>query len=610
MNYDVKRIIIVTADQILIFAILGVTLVLFIWDKWRFDIVALCALLVATLTGLVAPENAFLGLGHPAVVTVAAVLVISQGLMNAGVIDIVARNLTRIGDKHWVHVVVLCSLTAFSSGFMNDVGALALFMPVAIWLAQQYGRSPAYLLMPMAFSSLLGGVLTMIGTPPNIIISTYRERVASAPFNMFDYTPVGIVVAVIGISFISFIGWRLIPRRKETKTSSDLFQIQSYLTEVSIPESSPFANQTVHQFLSQLDDNIDVNIVALVRNKKRYEYLSTYYVLKENDILLIEADTDNLKSFLSQTDFELTAKINNVDEKRDDDKKDYDELELHEVIVMPDSMLIGMSANRLALRERFNVNILAIARQGQRIQDRLSKTRFVNGDILLIQTDSDALSDTLNQLGCLPLASRGLAIGKPRRVLLAGALFITSIILVATNVLPVSVALTACAVLMILTKLIPLNDLYRSINFSVIVLLAAMLPVGEALETTGGSQLIANKLIGLSHFLHPALMLAVLMATVMLLTNVINNAAAAILSAPVAINLAQGMNASVDPFLMAVCVASSCAFLTPIGHQSNTLVMAPGGYKFSDYWRMGLPLSILVILVAVPAVLFFWPLAP
>lgn len=597
-----------TTDQILIFAILGVTLVLFIWDKWRFDIVALSALLIATLTGLVPPEKAFLGLGHPAVVTVAAVLIISQGLMNAGVIDIVARNLTRIGDKHWVQIAVLCSLTAFSSGFMNDVGALALFMPVAIWLAQQHGRSPSYLLMPMAFSSLLGGILTMIGTPPNIIISAYRERASSAPFNMFDYTPVGIIVAIVGIAFISFIGWRFIPRRKEAKSSKDLFQINAYLTEVSIPEGNLFADQSLHQLLTQIDDNIDVNIIALVRNKKRYEYPSTYYVLKEHDILLIEADTDNLKSFLSQTDFELTAKLAEAEEKSEDDKKDYDALALHEIIITPNSMLIGMSANRLALRERFNINVLAIAREGQRIKERLSKTRFVGGDILLIQADADILPETLNQLGCLPLASRGLAISKPRHVLLAGAMFITSIALVAMNVLPVSVALTGCALLMVLTKLIPLNELYRSVNLSVIVLLAAMLPVGEALETTGGSKLIADQLIGLSQILHPALMIAVLMVTVMLLTNVINNAAAAILSAPVAISLAHGMNASVDPFLMAVCVASSCAFLTPIGHQSNTLVMAPGGYKFGDYWRMGLPLSILVLLVAVPAILFFWPL--
>ncbi|WP_394374785.1 SLC13 family permease [Stutzerimonas frequens] len=614
-----------TGEQLIVFGVLAATLVLFVWNRWRYDLVALGALLACALTGVVPADEVFAGIGHPAVISVAAVLVLSRGLLNAGVVDSVARRLMQVGDRPWAQVAALTGIVALSSGFMNNVGALALFMPVAIWMSRQSGRSPSYLLMPLAFGSLLGGTLTLIGTPPNLIIAGYRAEAGEAPFGMFAFLPVGAAVTVAGVLFIALLGWRLVPRRQEQEGNGDLFEISAYLTEVRVPEGCKYAGRTLHALINAVKDEADVQVIALVRGDERQRMPSTYEVLREGDILLVEADSDSLKALLDVTGVELAA---NVDEHDDEAREERDateqvveqekarkshksrhgELTLAEAIISPGSILVGTTASGLDLRERHGVNVLAVARQGQRLRQRLGKIRFATGDILLLQTREDALQSTLNNLGCLPLASRGLSITTPRNVLLASAVFAITLATIAFGLLPAATALVTGALVMILVGLIPVGRIYESIDMPVIVLVAAMLPVGQALETSGGSQLIADALLSVGQSLPAAATLALLMVAVMLISNVVNNAAAAVLAAPVAISLARGMDASVDPFLMAVAIGASCAFLTPIGHQSNTLVMAPGGYRFGDYWRLGLPLSILVVLCAVPTILWIWPL--
>lgn len=617
------------SDQLIVFAVLVATLGLFVWNRWRYDIVALAALLVVTLAGIVPPEQAFMGLGHPAVITVAAVLVLSRGLLNGGVVDSLARNLTKVGDRPWIQVLTLTGIVALCSGFMNNVGALALFMPVAIWMSRQSGRSPSYLLMPLAFGSLLGGTLTLIGTPPNIIIAGYRREVGEAAFGMFDFLPVGLAITLAGVLAIGLL-WRLTPRREDQSGNQELFEISAYLTELKIPKDSKYAGRTLHDLIVAGGDEVDVMVIALVRAGHHQRMPSTYEVLRDEDILLVEADSDSLKAFLDITHLELAAEADSKAEARekaeqseqaeqsaDSDKeveagesrKDrHGERALAEAIVTPSSSLVGTTATGLSLRERHGVNILAVARQGQRLQQRLGKIRFAAGDILLLQAREDHLQTTLSNLGCLPLASRGLRITTPRKVLLASGIFAGALALIALGMIPAAIALVGGALAMILVGLVPAGDIYKSIDMSIIVLIAAMLPIGEALESTGGSRLIADALLDVSQAAPPAATVAILMAGVMLLTNVVNNAAAAVLAAPVAISLSRGMDASADPLLMAVAIGASCAFLTPIGHQSNTLVLAPGGYRFGDYWRLGLPLSILVVLVAVPVILWVWPL--
>ncbi len=614
-----------TGEQLIVFGVLAATLVLFVWNRWRYDLVALGALLACALSGVVPADEVFSGIGHPAVISVAAVLVLSRGLLNAGVVDSVARRLMQVGERPWAQVAALTGIVALSSGFMNNVGALALFMPVAIWMSRQSGRSPSYLLMPLAFGSLLGGTLTLIGTPPNLIIAGYRAEAGEAPFGMFAFLPVGAAVTVAGVLFIALLGWRLVPRRQEQEGNGDLFEISTYLTEVRVPESCKYAGRTLHALINAVKDEADVQVIALVRGDERQRMPSTYEVLREGDILLVEADSDSLKALLDVTGVELAANVDEQEDKAQNEQKAaeqalederteknhksrHGELALAEAIISPGSILVGTTASGLDLRERHGVNVLAVARQGQRLRQRLGKIRFATGDILLLQAREDALQSSLNSLGCLPLASRGLSITTPRNVLLASAIFAITLACIAFGLVPAATALVTGALVMILVGLIPVGRIYDSIDMPVIVLVAAMLPVGEALESSGGSQLIAETLLELGQSLPAAATLALLMVAVMLISNVVNNAAAAVLAAPVAISLARGMDVSADPFLMAVAIGASCAFLTPIGHQSNTLVMAPGGYRFGDYWRLGLPLSILVVLCSVPAILWIWPL--
>ncbi|MCL7750876.1 SLC13 family permease [Guyparkeria hydrothermalis] len=596
-----------TTDQGLLFAILGLTLAGFAWGRLRYDVVALLALLATGLTGLVPPAAMFSGLSHPAVITVAAVLILSRALINAGVIDVLARRLTRVGDRPMAQVITLTGVVALSSAFINNVGALALFMPVAVWMARHAGRSPSFLLMPLAFGSLLGGTLTLIGTPPNIIIATYRVDTGAPAFGMFDFLPVGLAITLAGIAFIALVGWRLTPCRSQSADNGELFEIENYLTEVRVPESSSYAGRSVHELIDSVAEETDVMVTALLREGERRRMPSTYEVLRPGDILLIEADSDGLQALIDVTGVELAA--GETAESEEETDKTAGELTLAEAIVAPNSRLVGNSAGALDLRERYGVNVLAVARQGRRLKQRISHIRFLPGDILLLQGREESLPGAMSRLGCLPLAARGLNIARPRRVALGASIFVAGLALVAFDLLPVAMALVGTAVAMVIAGLLPSDDAYRAIDMPVIVLLAAMLPVGQALETTGGSALIAETLLVAADHLPAFATLALLMTAVMLLSNLVNNAAAAVLAAPIGIQIAQGMNASPDPFLMAVAIGASCAFLTPIGHQSNTLVMAPGGYQFGDYWRMGLPLSLLVIVVAVPMILWVWPMA-
>ena len=396
-----------TSDQITIFAILGLTLALFIWNRWRYDIVAMLALLAVAGFGLVPSERIFVGFGHPAVVTVMAVLVLSRGLFLAGAVDNMARALARVGRRPSIQVAALTGIVALSSGIMNNVGALALLMPVAVWMSRQSGRSPSLLLMPLAFGSLLGGTLTMIGTPPNIIIASYREHTGAPSFGMFDFLPVGGAITLTGLAFIALAGWRLTPKRIR-EGAKKLFRISDYLTEVRVPESSRLVGQPLHNLLSIMEKEGEVIVTGLVRGEIRQQMPSIYEVLQTGDILLVEADSESLKSLIDLTGLELaeSGKEEGEGEKRGGD------IHLVEAIVAPDSTLLGRSATTLKLRERYGINVLAVARQGKRLPRRLGKVRFVPGDILLVQGREESLSTTLSELGCLPLAERGMRLGK------------------------------------------------------------------------------------------------------------------------------------------------------------------------------------------------------
>lgn len=601
-----------TTEQVFIYGVLAAMLILFVWNRWRYDVVAVGGLLLTAIAGVVPANEVFSGFGHPAVITVAAMLVISRGLLNAGVIDVVARQLGRVGNRPTVQTLVLTAIVAICSGFMNNVGALALLMPVAIWMSRQSGRSPALLLMPLAFGSLLGGLMTLIGTPPNMIIAAYRAQYEGAPFGMFDFLPVGAGVALVGVLFIALVGWRLTPKIAAEDAHKELFEISAYISEVRVPENNKFVGFPLHDLLTAMTNKEDIAVVGLVRNDKRILAPSMYRVLRAGDILMVETDSDSLKSLIDDGGLEFVEgdkeKEKVKDEKTEEKAIASDEVSVTEAIIAPESMLIGRTAARLNLRERYGINIIAVARRGKQLKERLGRIQFLPADILLLQGSTKTLSSTLVEVGCLPLAERGLRIGQPRKVLIPVGIFAVAMALVALNVLRAEIAFSGAALALIVTKILSPNEAYKGIDWPVIVLLGAMIPVGQAFETTGGAALIAAQLHGIAQTASPAFTLAILMIATMLLSNIINNAAAAILMAPIAVSLALSIDACTDAFLMTVVIGASCAFLTPIGHQSNAMVMAPGGYKFGDYWRMGLPLSVLVVATAVPLIMRLWPL--
>ncbi len=600
----------------LVFIVLGLTLVAFIWGRFRYDLVALAALLGSVMLGLVPADDAFAGFGHPAVITVAAVLVLSRGLERSGVVDVIANQVLKVGERLMLQLLVLVGTVVVLSGVMNNVGALALLLPVAMRLAREHNTSPSLLLMPLAFGSLLGGLTTLIGTPPNIIISTYRGNITGDNFGMFSFSPVGIVVALVGLAFIVLVGWRLTPKRSSQAAADDMFDTANYLVELKVTEDSKANGLTLQQLRDELEETIPV--LAVVREDNRRAGYQFHGVLREGDILLLEAGPDELKLLEDKVGLSAIAEPEEPEdgqEQREDAEKgderqpvDTEGLQLIEAVVRNDSMMINRSVRQLRLNHQFGLHLVAVARDGGRLKQRLRDIRFQTGDVLLLQGSENEIADSLSTLGCLPLANRELHLGQPRKLAVSVGIFALAIVAMLFDLLPAAVAMSTAALVSLLIGVLPLRDGYQAIDGPVIVLLAAMLPVGEALETSGGADIIADALLRFGVEWPIIVSLVGLFLLSMLLSNVVNNAAAALLMAPIAASLANGFDASLDPFLMVVAVSASCAFLTPIGHQSNTLVLGPGGYRFGDYWKLGLPLSLVVMAAAIPAILWVWPL--
>lgn len=576
--------------------LLILTLVLFIWGKWRYDVVALLSLMIATWMGEVSPSQAFNGFGHPAVITVVFVLIIGKGLVNSGLVYRLGLLLSKLGDHPLLQMVGFTTLIAIVSGFMNNVGALAILMPVALQISKQWKISPSLLLMPLAFGSLLGGMTTLIGTPPNILIANYRETVYGAPYSMFDFFPVGCSIAVSGILFITLIGWRLIPIRKKEATPEEMFEIDAYITEIRVNEDS----QADGMHLGELEDLVEgeISVLGLVRKGKKMKSVYRNEKLKPGDILIVEADSDALQALIHDSGATLVQEGKNLG---------LEELVMTEAVIPPNAAAQGKVASQLRLRKRFGVNLLAVARRGQRLKTRLAKISLRAGDVLLLQGASEDISEGLSCLGCLPLADRGVRLG-PRRLALAIGLLVASVTIAAMGIMPIQTTFATAAIVMVLTKLISLRELYDSIDWPVITLLGAMIPLGQAFEQSDAPEQVASAILALCQGAPPLVALGTILVGTMFLSDIINNAAAAILMAPIAVRVATGLGAAIDPFLMSVCIGASCAFLTPIGHQCNALVMGAGGYRFGDYWRLGLPLEILIIALALPLLSYFWPL--
>ena len=587
-----------TNDQVAIFVILAVTMALFIWNRWRYDVVAGCALMAALYSGIVPFDHAFIGFSHPAVITVASVLVISQALQSSGVVSLFLKYLGVFRAGRHSQLAANCGTTALLSAFMNNIGALALMLPITMRDARKAKRAASSLLMPLSFASLLGGLVTLIGTPPNIIIATFRAEQTGQPFGMFDFTPVGLAVAAAGLLFLVFASKFLLPSNKQSDTGNQ-FQMAKYLTEISIPESSDLIGKTVRE-LEEMCDN-EASVIAIIRDEIRSLAPRGSEPIYAADVLILQGDGEALQPL-----FEDTSLVHAGAEISDSMWQSSADVRVIEAVVMPNSMIGGIAMRAVKMHERYGVNLLAVARERHPSQARLKRIRFKTGDVLLLQGEREALAELCDNLGCLAIKNRGIEITPKRSALLTPAVFVAGILATAFGLLPVQIAFTTVVGVLVLLKAVSLREAYRSIEWPVIVLLGFLIPVGEALRTTGATEQIAFALVSVAGDIPLWALLALLMITSMLLSDLVHNTPTAILMAPIALSLAESFSLAPDPLFMAVAIGAASPYLTPVGHQSNTLVLGPGGYNFSDYWRLGLPLDIIIILVAVPMILLVW----
>ena len=659
-----------STDQLLILSILIGTIAAFVWGRWRHDMVAIAALLACVLSGLVQPGDAFVGFGHPAVVTVACVLVLSRALQTSGAVDALTQVVLPAGAGPTLSIAALTLLAAVLSAFMNNVGALALLMPVALQLANRLELPPGKLLMPLAAASILGGTTTLIGTPPNLIVSGFRaNQPGMSGFGMFEFTAVGLPLTLVGIGFIVVLGWRLVPARSQA--AGGRFDTGAYITEARVLPDSRVAGMRLRELEGDLDE-ADAQVVGLVRNDVRMIAPSGGRLIRAGDILVIEADIEALAKLVSRLGLELeeaktperksedAAALSSaesdargkspdqsaaaqpeeafaalaVDQAGESPTKTSasapepepdaqsaekastedaaeprtDDIILMELVVRPESALNGRSASDILLRSRYGLNLLAMSRAGARTRTRLRTVKLRPGDLLLMQGPSDALADFAADFGCVPLAKRDLHIPDRRRAITATLIMLAAVTVAALGWVPAAVSFAGAVLASMALRTVSPRAVYDAVDWPVVVLLAALLPVASAMQATGAAELIARLLLdGLANG-DAVIGLTVILVTTIMLTDLMNNAATAAVMAPIGLGAALQLGVNPDTFLMAVALGSSCAFLTPIGHQNNTLILGPGGFRFGDYWRMGLPLDLIVIVLGIPVVLWAWPL--
>ncbi len=591
-----------TTDQIQLFGLLFFVFAFLIWGRWRYDLVAFVALIAALLMGLVPKGEVFSGFGHPATIIIALVLIISKGLHNSGAIELIAKQVSRFATSLQGYIIAMSGIAAALSAVMNNVAALAMLMPVDIQAAIKAKRSPSKTLMPLSFASILGGMITMIGTPPNIIIAEFRADALGEGFGMFDFAPVGLACAIVGVLFVALIGWRLLPQdRMSYNAPKEQLDCSCYVAELHVPDGSPAIGQRVRDLDSVAAEH-DVAVIGLVRRGKRLPGKARLTEIKQGDILVVDAGPEELDRFVGALSLDYSSTGTDTNPIGNTD------MALWEVVVVEGSRIAGRTAFSLHLQYRHGTTLLGVSRAGKKFRDRVRHLEIQEGDVLLLYGSSSTLEEINRWLGTLSLAGRSLDLIQRHKAWLAVGLFGLAIVAASFGLVYLPIALAAVVVSYVMFNVVPARHVYSSVEWPVIVLLGSMIPIGGALESSGGTTLIVDAITSLSAGYSPVVVLVLLMVVTMTLSDAMDNTATAVIAAPIAIDIASRLQVSADPFLMTVAVAASCAFLTPIGHKNNTLIMGPGGYRFGDYWRMGLPLEILVIVVSIPVILWVWPL--
>ncbi len=588
-----------TTQQILAFAVIAAMMAVFIWDRFRYDVVACCALVLAVALGVVPTDKAFSGFSDDIVIIVGSALVVSAGVARSGVVDLAIKKFFPNLDTLHTQLALLMIVVAILSAFIKNIGALAIMMPVAFQFAKKSGASPSKYLMPMAFSALLGGLMTQIGTSPNIVVSRIREELTGQSFTMFDFTPMGVILCLVGITFLLFFHWLVPSRTKENSSLEEAVEISNYTSEVMVTAQSTVLEKRLGELLKLGDGEVIAN--AVLRGTARMAPFPDLG-LRENDIVLLEGPSKALDRIVSSAKLQLSGKPLTGEQAQGD-------IISVEAIISQESSLKGLSAKELALSYTRGVNLLAISRHGERLKERLGGLTLAAGDILVLQGSRKTMPTVMQDFALLPLAQREVLLGTRRRAFIPLIILALAMAATAIGLAPVPVAFFAAALGMVVFRCIPLTDFYKSVDGPILVMLAALIPVSDSLRTTGGSDLIAGWLGQAAEALPAWGALGLILVTAMAVTPFLNNAATVLVMGPIAASFATNLGFQPEAFLMAVAIGAGCDFLTPVGHQCNTLVFGPGGYKFSDYPRLGLPLSFLIILVSIPALLYVWPVA-
>ncbi|WP_018688674.1 SLC13 family permease [Ahrensia kielensis] len=587
-----------TTDQIILFVLFGVLFGFLIWGRIRYDLVAFAALMIAVILGYLPYNEAFMGFGHPAVVIIALVLIVSKGLMNSGAVELIARFVVKPDRPLPVHISIMSIAGAALSAVINNVAALALLMSLDIGAANKAKRAISLSLMPLSFATILGGMITLIGTPPNIVIAQYRGTALGEPYQMFDFAPVGLTVSLVGILYVAIIGWRFIPERANSGSLEG--DAGLYVCEARIKDESKSIGKQLRELYPAANEH-DITVLGLVRNGKRLPGFSRMVETRAGDFLVLEGDPKSIEKFMGAADLDFVGAEKHGGLRGSS-------LAILEVIVPDNARIAGRTAIDLRLLYRRGVTLLGVSRNGVRFRDRVRRLPIKPGDMLLLLGPEERMDEVTNWLGVLPLADRRTEVIQRTKAIFAIGAFAAAIMLSVLGIMDLSIALGLCVISYVAAGLIGGSDFYELIEWKVIVLLACLIPLSSALESTGGTSLIADAIVEQTEGFPAWAILTVLMVVTMTLSDFLNNVATALIAAPIGVSVANSIGASPDPFLMGVAVAASCAFLTPIGHKNNTIIMGPGNYQFGDYWRMGLLLEIIVIIVSVPALMFFWPL--
>jgi di/tricarboxylate transporter len=591
-----------TLPQALAFGLIGVTIAFFVWGRFRYDLISLAALLASVALGLTPARKAFDGFANEVVVIIACALVVSAGFARSGVIEALLRPIAPMLKSAASQVPVFVAATAVLSMATKNVGALAILMPIAIQVARRSGTPPSSLLMPMSFGSLLGGLVTLVGTSPNIIVSQVRQDLFGKPFGMYDFAPVGLGLTALGVVFLSF-GYRLLSKpRARAAGLHEALEAKPYVTQVEVPGDWPVEKRRVAD-LHALGQG-DVRVVALMRGGRRRASPHGATVLKPGDKLLLEGEQAELDRLIARARLKLTRS-----DKPAPQAQPTEDVQVVEAIVGAGSALMGKSAQSLGLYDQYGVNLLAVSRAGYRLTQALNRVRLRSGDLVMLQGGEKTLPGALKALGLLPLAQREVRLGGIRRAIAPSLILAAAMLAIAFHLAPVAIAFFGAAVAMVGFGGLRMRDAYAALDGPVLVLIGALIPVGEAVHATGGADLVAGWLAHLFGAIPPIVAMGLMMALAMISAPFMHNAPTVLVFGPIAAGLAQRLHLNPDPFLMSVATGAACDFLTPIGHQCNTLVMAPGGYRFSDYPRLGAPLSLLVLVVGPALIALVWPLA-